>query len=172
MSTYFNETLISPFCTCGFSNPVTSSPEVKLFTATVHGWKLLTIAAKNSILNLSGLLGQLLFINITISNFFRKTIIGCFRNFKVIFTVYHHHVCSTTNSLDSTTARKSATKERRRRNKKSYLFLYQSGWAIWMLLCYKVTRKSFFPRDLFVLTLDECFVTPERLFFSVASSQN
>ena len=104
--------------------------------------------------------------------FFRKTIIGCFRKFKVIFTVYHPHVCSTTNSLDSITARKSATKERRRRNKKSYLFLYQSGWAIWMLLCYKVTRKSFFPRDLFVLTLDECFVTPERLYFSVASSQN
>ena len=41
-----------------------------------------------------------------------------------------------------------------------------------MLLCYRVTRKSYFPRDLFVSTLNECFVTPERLYFSVASSQN
>ena len=41
-----------------------------------------------------------------------------------------------------------------------------------MLLCYKFTRKSFFPRDLFVSTLKECFVTPERLYFSVAFSEN
>ena len=40
-----------------------------------------------------------------------------------------------------------------------------------MLLCYKIARKSFFPRDLFVSTLNECFLTPERLSFSVASSK-
>ena len=38
--------------------------------------------------------------------------------------------------------------------------------------CYKVTRKIFFQEIFFVLTLNECFVTPERLHFSVASSQN
>ena len=45
------ETPISPFHTCGFSNPVTS--EVKLFTTIVHNWKPLTIAAKNSILKVA-----------------------------------------------------------------------------------------------------------------------
>ena len=33
-------------------------------------------------------------------------------------------------------------------------------------------KKIFFPRDLFVLTLNDCFVTPERLHFSVAPSEN
>ena len=56
---------------------------LKLFTAIVHGWKLLTIAAKNSILNLSGLLGPPLFINITISNFFpEKQSLAAFENLK------------------------------------------------------------------------------------------
>ena len=47
-----------------------------------------------------------------------------------------------------------------------------SGWTIWMLLCYKVTGKSFFAKDLFVLALNECFVTPDHLYFSMASSKN
>ena len=64
----FYRNTISPFCTCGFSNPVTS--EVKLFTTIVHGQKPLAIATKNSILNVVGFLGPPLFINITISIFF------------------------------------------------------------------------------------------------------
>ena len=33
-------------------------------------------------------------------------------------------------------------------------------------------KKIFFAKNLFVLALSECFVTPERLYFSMASSEN
>ena len=39
-------------------------------------------------------------------------------------------------------------------------------------ICYKVTGKSFFAKDLFVLALNKCFVTPDRLYSSMASSEN
>ena len=31
-------------------------------------------------------------------------------------------------------------------------------------------KKIFFAKDIFVLAINECFVTPERLYFSMASS--
>ena len=31
-------------------------------------------------------------------------------------------------------------------------------------------KKIFFAKDIFVLAISECFVTPERLYFSMASS--
>ena len=31
-------------------------------------------------------------------------------------------------------------------------------------------KKIFFAKDIFVLDISECFVTPERLYFSMASS--
>ena len=116
-------------------------------------------------LKCSWFLGQPLFINITVS-------LAASEIFKQCFTVYHHHVYNTKNSSDSMTAWKSATKEWRKWKKKFNLFLCQPGWAICMLLCYKVTRKSFFCKRLFVLALSEYFVTPERLYFSMASSEN
>ena len=33
-------------------------------------------------------------------------------------------------------------------------------------------KKIFFAKNLFVLALSECFVTPERLYFSMAFSEN
>ena len=33
-------------------------------------------------------------------------------------------------------------------------------------------KKSFFEKDLFVLAWNECFMAPERLYFSMASSKN
>ena len=33
-------------------------------------------------------------------------------------------------------------------------------------------KKIFFTKDLFVLALNKCFVTPERLYFSMPSSKN
>ena len=49
--------------------------------------------------------------------------------------------------------------------------------SVWMdqldaTICYKVTGKSFFAKDLFVLALNKCFVTPDRLYSSMASSEN
>ena len=38
--------------------------------------------------------------------------------------------------------------------------------------CYFATKLQENPRDLFVLALNECFVTLECLYFSVVSSQN
>ena len=42
--------------------------------------------------------------------------------------------------------------------------------------CYFATKlqgnKSFFAKDLFVLALNKCFVTPDRLYSSMASSEN
>ena len=74
-STCFTETPISPFCTCVFSNTVTS--EMKVFTTIVQGWKPLTIVAKNSILNVAG--------SWSTSVYKYYSIISCLRNFQVMF---------------------------------------------------------------------------------------
>ena len=125
----------------------------QFFTTIVHHAKPLTIAAQNTILIVAGFLGPPLFINTAFTSlykyysiqfFSRKTIIGCYRNFKVMFHCLPSPPCDTKNSSESMTAWKSATKEQRKRNKKSNFFMYQSRWSIWILLCYKVTRKYCF----------------------------
>ena len=51
----------------------------------------------------------------------------------------------------------------------TYSFTSLDGLSATLLQSY---QKIFFSKRSFFLTLDECFVTPERLYFSVASSQN
>ena len=70
------------------------------------------------------------------------------------------------------TAWKSATKEQRKWSKKIQFI----PLPIWMghlddtLL--QSNKKIFSAKYLFDLALNECFVTPERLYFSMTSSEN
>ena len=86
----------------------------QFFTTIVHHAKPLTIAAQNTILIVAGFLGPPLFINTAFTSlykyysiqfFSRKTIIGCYRNFKVMFHCLPSPPCDDTkNSSESMTA--------------------------------------------------------------------
>ena len=70
------------------------------------------------------------------------------------------------------TAWKSATKEwRKMKQKIPFIPL-----PVWMGHLYATLlqsyKKIFFAKDLFVLAWKECFMNPERLYFSMASSEN
>ena len=70
------------------------------------------------------------------------------------------------------TAWKSATKEwRKMKQKIPFIPL-----PVWMGHLYATLlqsyKKIFFAKDLFVLAWNECFMIPEHLYFSMASSEN
>ena len=70
------------------------------------------------------------------------------------------------------TAWKSATKEWRKMKQKIQFIplpVWMSHLHATLLQSYK---KIFFAKDLFVLAWNECFMTPEHLYFSMASSEN
>ena len=141
----------------------------QFFTTIVHHAKPLTIAAQNTILIVAGFLGPPLFINTVFTSlykyysiqfFSRKTIIGCYRNFKVMFHCLPSPPCDTKNSSESMTAWKSATKEQRKRNKKSNFFIFDEETVSMVNLdatLLQSYKKILFRRDLFVLTLHKCF---------------
>ena len=70
------------------------------------------------------------------------------------------------------TAWKSATKESRKMKQKIPFIRL----PVWMGHLYATLLQSykeiFFAKDLFVLAWNECFMTLERLYFSMASSEN
>ena len=86
-------------------------------------------------LKCSWFLGPPLFINITVS------LAAKFSGNVSLFTITTYIIPKTVQT--AWLHEKMRLKNGEKWNKKFNLFLCQSGWTICMLLCYKVTRKSF-----------------------------
>ena len=124
----------------------------------------LTIAGKNFILNVAGFLGPPVFINIAVLKFFQKNyhwLLSKFQSNVSLFTINIHVI------LKIVQTAWLHEKLRLKKSKQKIPFILLPVWMgrldATLLQSYK---KIFFPRDLFVLTLNDCLWTLNICIFS------